>query len=70
MSSKFRYSDDEDSKSFGCPYAIIVDQLFYFINEKQINEWCRYSIPNTGIQGMVIRFNNSSDQLLFRLTWE
>ena len=68
--SRWRFSDIEENKLFDYPFAIIADVDYFLVNQVMIEDWCKSSVGYWRQRGVVIDFETTSDQLMFRMRWE
>lgn len=66
---KWVFSDPEQDKWLGGPWAIISDTSWYTDNESEIKAWLESSTPGWDIKGTVIEFADRNHLTMFKLRW-
>ncbi len=63
------FSDEEQDKWLGGPWAIIGDPSWYCDNEAEVTAWLDASAPGWYLSGTVIEFASRDQLTMFRLRW-
>ena len=69
QSQRWVFSDPEQDKWLGGPWAIIGDPAWYAENGKEVIAWLDDSAPGWDIKGTVIEFASRDHLVMFRLRW-
>ena len=67
---KWVFSDAEQDKWLGGPWAIIGDASWYGENSREVTSWLDRCTPGWEIRGVVIEFASREHLTMFKLRWE
>jgi hypothetical protein len=66
---RFVFSDVEQDKSYGGPFAIITNVAFFHSYESEIKQWCTATFGEYMQHSVIIDFRSRDDLIMFKLRW-